>query len=269
MIRSSLIVVGVLSLMPGWLQAAPVEVISPSELEKRVSRLERMLENPVLLQLSQRLAEQQKEIQSMQDRIDRLTFRLRQTQQQTQQQIIALQERVAALEARLKNSPPVHETVPTPDETTVHPASSAQGVSSSRGGATSGDMAAQRQAYDAAMALLRKGKYQQAVQAFDAFIQRYPHASLAPNAAYWAGEAYMVLLDFRSALARFERVVKAYPKSGKYYDSLYRSTEALYKLGQRKEARARLQQLIKDQNAPDKLKKRAQALLEKWRGKTS
>lgn len=268
MTRSSLMVVGVLCLMPGWLQAAPVEVVSQSELEKRVSRLERMLENPVLLQLSQRLAEQQKEIQSMQDRIDRLEFRLRQEHKRAQQQMMALQARLADLEARLKQSPLSSETAQPATETATNPAPPSPGAPSLQAAAAIKDTEAQLKAYDAAMALLRKAKYQQAAQAFDVFLKQYPKARLAPNAAYWAGEAYMVLLKFKSALARFDRVLKDYPDSGKYYDSLYRSAEALYKLGQQKAAVARLQQLIRDQKAPDKLKKRAKAVLEKWRGKT-
>ncbi len=262
--------VGLLSLLVSSAQAAQVEVIDQQALEKRVSRLERMLENPVLLQLSDRLADQQKEIQSMQDRIDRLEFRLRQQRQRTQQQIRALEARLQDLEKRLKQSPkPMEETTSLSVETETMGALSVQKpLVSSKAEAKDKKQETQIQlkAYEAAMTLLRKAKYQAAAQAFDAFLEKYPQASLAPNAAYWAGEAYMVLLQFKPALARFDRVLKDYPESNKYYDSLYRSAEALYKLGQKQAAVSRLKRLIGDAKAPASLKKRAQALLEKWHG---
>jgi len=52
--------------------ALPVNAVEGSSLEQRVKRLERMLENPVLLQLSRRLGEQQRDIQTLQDENDRL-----------------------------------------------------------------------------------------------------------------------------------------------------------------------------------------------------
>lgn len=52
--------------------ALPANAAQGSALEQRVKRLERMLENPVLLQLSRRLGEQQRDIQSLQDENDRL-----------------------------------------------------------------------------------------------------------------------------------------------------------------------------------------------------
>jgi len=52
--------------------ALPANAAEGSALEQRVKRLERMLENPVLLQLSRRLGEQQRDIQTLQDENDRL-----------------------------------------------------------------------------------------------------------------------------------------------------------------------------------------------------
>ncbi len=255
MIRKHVLFAGLLALAAGA-QAAQVEVITQSDLKKRVERLERMLENPVLLQLSDRLAEQQKEIQSMQDRIDRLEFRLRQQDSRHKGQIEALQARIADLEARLKQE----KTVVTAEEGNKPAASTASTTATDRADQ------AQMKAYDAAMTLLRKAQYDKAAAAFDAFLKRYPDAALAPNAAYWAAEAYMVQLKFKAALERFDRVLKAFPDSGKYYDSLYRSAEALYKLGRKQDAQTRLKRLLSDAKAPDELKKRAQAQLEKWRG---
>lgn len=57
--------------------ALPVNAAQGATLDQRVNRLERMMENPVLLQLSRRLGEQQRDIQSLQDENDRLKRDLR------------------------------------------------------------------------------------------------------------------------------------------------------------------------------------------------
>lgn len=54
-----------------WMPITSVNAAGTS-LDERVQRLERMTENPVLLQLSRRLGEQQREIQELHDLIDRL-----------------------------------------------------------------------------------------------------------------------------------------------------------------------------------------------------
>jgi tol-pal system protein YbgF len=57
--------------------ALPANAVQGATIDQRVKRLERMLENPVLLQLSRRLGEQQRDIQTLQDENDRLKRELR------------------------------------------------------------------------------------------------------------------------------------------------------------------------------------------------
>jgi len=57
--------------------ALPANAVQGATIDQRVKRLERMMENPVLLQLSRRLGEQQRDIQTLQDENDRLQRELR------------------------------------------------------------------------------------------------------------------------------------------------------------------------------------------------
>ncbi len=273
-----------LAVSAGAQAAAKVEVIGDtSALEKRVSRLERMLENPVLLQLSDRLAEQQKEIQQLQDRLDRLQYRLKQQDRQHRQRIEGLETRIAQLEAQLKaQAQPAPTDAPsggveTPagggksgalrtDELGAGSSASGQQKARAEAGKLHRPTAGELKLYDEGMTLLKKSAYRQAAAKLDAFCKKYPESELAPNAAYWAGEAYMVQLAFDKAWQRFKRVIDRYPHSNKYGDSLLRGSDALGKLGKKKEAIALLERLLADKTLPESLKARAKKRLAKVKG---
>lgn len=78
--------------------AVPVNAVSTASLDQRVQRLERMMENPVLLQLSRRLGEQQRDIQSLQDENDRLQRQLNKLTKQLNQRYAETDERLSQLE---------------------------------------------------------------------------------------------------------------------------------------------------------------------------
>ncbi len=242
-------------LFTGAAVAAPV-VVSEHDLEKRVSRLERMMENPVLLQLSDRLAEQQREIQALQDRVDRLEYRLRQQKADEKRRLEALQARIDALEEQVKAAPQ-HGEQASAEAVEAAPAEKKP----SENGLKPADTVTQS-AYSAAFTLLQKGQYAKAAKAFDAFLKKHPRSMLAPNAAYWAGEAYMVLLDYKAAWKRFEQVITQYPDNSKTPAALYRGAAALVKLGRKKDAIRLLQREIKAYPG-DAVTPKAKALLKK------
>lgn len=261
--RVGIFTAGVLLSMQAW--SAPVEVIESAALQKRVERLERMLENPVLLQLSDRLAEQEREIQHLGDQVDRLKWRLKQMEKQRQQEITALQAQIEDLktqqskavpsevEAEVEALPPaVQPPLQTPD-VTAQPEQLLKPADKEV-----------RKAYDQAMTLLRKARYKEAAQAFEAFLKTHGQTQLAPNAAYWAGEAYMAELDYQRAWPYFEQVIQRFPQSNKYDDSLYRGADALYQLGQKDKAIQLRKQLIRADKAEPALKKRAEKQLKAW-----
>ncbi|MEW6613774.1 MAG: tol-pal system protein YbgF [Pseudomonadota bacterium] len=78
------------------------------------------------------------------------------------------------------------------------------------------------QAYDSAFNLLKQGKYGPAVDAFAAFIKKYPGSSRLPNAYYWMGEAQYVLGRSDAALKSLQVVDMRFPTSEKAADALYR-----------------------------------------------
>ena len=80
----------------------------------------------------------------------------------------------------------------------------------------------QKQAYQAAYALIKAKKYEEAVEAFHSFIEKFPEGNLTGNAYYWLGEVYLVLPQLEQAKQSFSIVVSAYPGHGKVADALFK-----------------------------------------------
>ncbi|MBI2393770.1 MAG: tol-pal system protein YbgF [Deltaproteobacteria bacterium] len=100
--------------------------------------------------------------------------------------------------------------------------------------------------YDAAYALVKSKKPKQALDAFGAFIVRYPDHPYAANALYWRGECYFALGEFASAVTQFDALAARFPGSNKLADGLLKLGLAHKKLGSDSKARAAFVRLKKD-----------------------
>ncbi len=103
---------------------------------------------------------------------------------------------------------------------------------------------AEEEAYRAAFALLRDGRYQEAMTALRAFLERWPAGRYAGNATYWLGEAHYVTRDFQRAAERFREVVERHPGSPKAPDALLKLGFAQYELHRWAEAARTLEQVL-------------------------
>jgi tol-pal system protein YbgF len=213
--------------MPSWVMA--------QTLDQRVERLERMANNPVLLQHAQRMNDQQREIQSLYDEIDRLKNQLRALEGTLAKQYREMDERLHQLKQQTASPP----TSVAPSAESAAPASPAVAPVPATG------LTPEREAYDAAFALMREGRYSDSAAAFKAFIARYPKVTLTSNAYYWMGEAYLIQQQFAPAQEAFAALVKQFPDSDKVEDALLRGGDSLVGLNRMDEAKAMYQDLIK------------------------
>lgn len=219
-------------------------------LEQRIERLERISSNPVLLQHSQRMNDQQREIQTLYDQVDRLVRQIQTLESKLSQSYEEMDERLNKLEVSSKQTtlpesstqraptPPARVQADTP-KTSQSPATP---VST----ATSKDA---KSDYDKAFALLREGKYDESIQAFNQFVKDYPDSSLASNAHYWLGEAYLIKQDFAKAYESFDKVLKQYADSNKVEDSMLRGADSLVGLNRLDEAKQLYEKLV--EQAPE------------------
>lgn len=98
------------------------------------------------------------------------------------------------------------------------------------------DPAREKLMYDASFDLVKARDFDKAIQAFSAFVQRYPRSEYAGNAQYWLGEIYLVESDLQSAGRAFALVVSEYPGHRKEADALYKLADVEHRLGNQDKA---------------------------------
>lgn len=207
----------------------PVQ-IKLNDLDKRLARIERVVSNQSLLELSNQLEALQGQVRSLRNDVDQLNNTLESGRKQQRDLYTDLDQRVKSLEAREGALPPA----------TSAPASAAPPAPP---GASPPADGTDRAAYQTAFALLKDSQYDQAVGAFRRFLASYPDSPLAENAQYWMGEAYYVNKAFPEALGAFQRVVEKYPQSRKLPDALLKIGYCRYEMKQWDEAKQTLSQV--------------------------
>jgi tol-pal system protein YbgF len=188
-----------------------------SDLDARVTRIERVVSNNSLLDISNQMEALRADIRGMHNDIDVMNHSLDQSRKQQRDLYADLDQRVKALEGRGGSGTG---------------AAAAGGAGAAAGAASAPSAGADSAAYQTAFALLKDSQYDQAIASFQQFLSQYPDSSLADNAQYWLGEAYYVNKDFQNAQAAFQRVVDKYPQSRKVPDALLKVGYCDYELKQ-------------------------------------
>ncbi len=259
----------ILILLGSAIGLASFPVLSqPQSLEERVARLERITDNPVLIQLSRKLGLQQSEIQSLQDKVDRLEHTILKLKKQSKSRYKEMDDRFTKIEhTPLPVLAPVKAVEP-PAEKVVKASKPEKGVNGIKSSASSKVVAAvethkkvvvknkpkaisvraatskEQVEYKVAFDLIRKKNYKAALKAFVVFKTHHPKSVLSSNASYWAGESAWKLGKKLPSLAHFEDVVVSYPKSMKAPDSLLRAGDVYRSLDQLKLAKSSYQKLL-------------------------
>ncbi|GAB6034581.1 hypothetical protein JCM17795_07830 [Galenea microaerophila] len=252
-----------------------VQAVTTTELDHRLQRLEKMAENPIYLKLMRRLETQEKEVQRLQDRMDRLVYQVDLLKKQADKRYTENDDRLSQLEAALKQIQsqlqsikeerlplgvePKSDTpsadvssvatpLPKPAEKAVKAAKaplSPLSPSKEKPVQTHFPTDQEKQAYKAAFALIKEGKYQEATQALTTFVKQYPNSKLAANAAYWLGEVSLLQKQNAQALKAFDQVLNRYPNSLKVPDAMLRKADTLVLMGKMEEAKKLYQQVAK------------------------
>ncbi len=107
------------------------------------------------------------------------------------------------------------------------------------------DAESEAKAYEVAHALIKAGKYKEAIEAFQSFLAQFPSGGLAANALYWIGISQVTgLSDFRGAAESYARLLKEFPASPKVPDTLLSLARAQVQLEDKEAARNTLNQLL-------------------------
>lgn len=204
---------------------------SQTALERRLQRVERLLDSSALRNLLQRVEAQQREIRALQGDNDVLNHKLQ-----------GLEQRLSAITAAPPTAPTPPAAAPEASNDSVAPAA----TSAATDAPASTDPAQEQAAYNAAFQLLRDGDYAAAVSALQQLLRDYPNGRYAANAQYWIGEAHYVEQQYPPAMQAFEQVTKDYPDSPKTPDAMLKIGMILAEQGKQDDARQIFQQLMQD-----------------------
>jgi len=100
--------------------------------------------------------------------------------------------------------------------------------------------------YEYALGLYREGKYNEAQQTFQSFLDQHPKSDRADNAHFWIGEAHMALGEYEQAILAYQRVIKDHPKGNKVANAMLRQAVAFLEINDKTSARLLLKKIVKE-----------------------
>jgi tol-pal system protein YbgF len=216
--------------------------IKLTDLDTRLARIERVMANQSLLEVSNQLEALRADVRAMHNDVDQLANALESGRKQTRDMYADLDQRMKNLESR-GGATSGAAGAGAPGSGTAA-AATAGAATAATAGATDASGSDDKSSYLAAFNLLKDGQYDRAIAAFQKFLVTYPDSSLADNAQYWMGEAFYVNRAFPEAQAAFQRVVDKYPQSRKIPDALLKIGYCRYEMKQWDPAREVLTQVV-------------------------
>jgi tol-pal system protein YbgF len=220
---AALVLAGCMSTPP---EEDPVQV-KLNDLDVRLTRIERVMQNQSLLEVSNQLEALRADVRAMHNDVDQLNNSIELARRQQHDMYADLDQRMKTLEARSGGSAPVAADSP-----------------AAPGSASGSQPPTDTSVYQTAFGLLKDSQYDRAIQAFQQFLFNYPSSALADNAQYWLGEAYYVNRSFPEAQSAFQKVVDKYPQSRKIPDALLKIGYCRYEMKLWDPAKAVLEQVV-------------------------
>ena len=98
--------------------------------------------------------------------------------------------------------------------------------------------------YNASKDSFDQGRFEEGIEGFTTFLDRYPKSELADNAQYWIGECYMALGRYDLAIPAYEEVKKKYPKGNKVPDAMLKQAMAFLEIDDKTSTRILLKRII-------------------------
>src|ERR1700690_1809928 len=90
--------------------------------------------------------------------------------------------------------------------------------------------------YSNAMRDKDSGNYDIAQQEYMDYLNFYSTSEMAPNAQYYVGEIYYTRKDYENALQAFDAVLERFPDNNKTLDAMYMKGRTLFQMGERTKA---------------------------------
>jgi tol-pal system protein YbgF len=210
-----------------------------TDIEARLIRIERVVENQSLVQLATEVDRLRSETAALRGELETLRFESENSASRQRELYVDVDRRLQALESGQRpafEAPPFGASAPSFG---AAPADSAPPPVAAR------PAGSDQQNYQAAFDLISARRYEEAGAAFETFLTQFPTSPLADNAQYWLAETFYVRGQYNEALAAFRKVIEQYPQSAKVPDALLKVGYCQQELGDRAAARTSLQEVMR------------------------
>jgi len=232
-----------------------------------MARLGRLVDNPAMLEMLQRVDQLSDEISLLTGAIELQEHNIDRIKKQQRELYLDIDRRLREVESRATTQAPVGGLTIPKTQTSTQPDLPASTATTSGEQATTSEAAAQaataaaaaaataqtqapsatqveeKEAYQAAFDTLKEGRYKKAKTELIAFLEKYPNSSFAGNAQYWLGEAHYVTRNFSQGIIEFGKVLNQYSSSNKVPDAMLKLGYTYYELKQFDQSKQILQKL--------------------------
>ena len=222
--------------------SSPEPVVPHGSMEQRLRRVEQQINN---MQHSERVAKVdslQEQMQTLRGQVEQMQHDLQVMQTQQKKMYDDLDKRlgsksevVAETNSKSKSAeqdsadttdastPAVSDDTPglTPSAKSAHQstAKAAPTKPAAADAANQPNVAEEQQIYQTAYNFIKAKQYNEAVNALQDMLKKYPSGQFAANAHYWLGELYGLLNKPDLALKEFTAVIKTFPDSPRVSDA--------------------------------------------------
>jgi len=230
-VRNIVLAAGLVSLMAGCSLVPPEEdplYLKMLEIDNRLVRVERLIDNEGLMNLFSQLESLQQDVQSLRNDVETMEHQLGQSNARQKDLYLDVDQRLQRIEQNTASSPDLSVL----DGGALNP-----GQLPVPGGTD-------RANYQAALELLKQGRYDHASIALQQFMVAFPTSDLSDNAQYWLAETHYVSQEYAKALPKFQQVLERYPDSRKIPDALLKIGYCNYELKRNADAKASLSEVV-------------------------
>ncbi|MFV8835444.1 tol-pal system protein YbgF [Aquisalimonas sp.] len=218
---------------------APGTAGADDDLERRMDRLERVLDSRALAELSNRQERLQREVSRLIGEIESLERQIEEVNRQQRNLFEDLDDRVLELEQSGVAGGAGEDVADTPaldaavddDDALMDDEAAAEAER---------DTSTAAEIYSRAFDKLRDGDYAEAGAGFQEILDDHGDGDYADNARYWLAETHYVVREFDEAMEHFRTLIDT-PDSGKHADAMLKAGYIHYEREEWGEARELLQ----------------------------
>ncbi len=190
-------------------------------------------QNPAISEMYSKLQTLQQEVRELRGLVEEQAYELRQLKQQSLERYVDVDRRLSGGETAKPVAPGNTPTTATTKATTSPQVQEKPG---------------EADAYRKAYSLVRSQQFVDAVSAFRQFVQDYPQGKYAPNAHYWLGELFLVIVppDLEASRREFTLLIEQYTDNSKIPDALYKLGKVYFDKGDAAKAREYFDRVINE-----------------------